>query len=80
MYLLVAASKALPSANITVNAVYSVARSLATMVVIFHISKKRDLRRVVDVSVSEVNFKRPTPQNSVPIIEHQSSDENDACL
>ena len=49
------------------------------MVEIFHPSQKRYLHGVVDVPVSELNFKRPTPKNSVAILEIQSSDENDAC-
>ena len=34
---------------------------------------------MVDVSVSEVILKRPTPKNSVAILECESLDENDAC-
>ena len=48
------------------------------MVEIFRLSQNRDLRKVVDVSVSEVIFKRHTFKNSVAIIDRQSLDENDA--
>ena len=77
--LLVAGSKALYSANITAFAVYSVARSSMMMVEIFRPSQNRDLRGVVSVLVSKVNFKRPTPENSVVIIEHWSLHDDDAC-
>ena len=49
------------------------------MAEIFCPSQKRDLRGVVAVSVFEVILKWPAPQNSVAILERQSSDENNAC-
>ena len=72
-------SKELSSANIIAHTVYSVARYATMMVEKFCPPQKRDSRGVVNVSVSKVNFKRPTPKKSVAILECQLSVENDAC-
>ena len=53
--------------------------SATKMVEIFRPSQKRDLREAMAMSVSKVYFKRPTPLNSVAIIERKLSNENDAC-
>ena len=74
-----AASKAHYSANITAHDFSSIARSAATMVGILRLSQKRDVRGVMYVSVYELIFKRPTPENSVAVLEHKSLDENNAC-
>ena len=74
------ASKNLFSDSIAAHEVSYVAWSAAMMLEISRLSQKQDLRGVVAVLVYKVNFKRPTPQNSVVIIECQSSDKKNACM
>ena len=62
------ANKALSASNITALAVSSVARSSMTMVEIFCPSQNLDSRGVVDVSVSEVNFKGLQPKIVSPFL------------
>ena len=73
-------SKALSLANITLHEVSSVSKSATTMVEILHLSQNWDSRGMVAVSVSEVNVQITTPENSVAILEHQSSYENNAYM
>ena len=53
--------------------------SNVTMMEIFLLSQKWDLRGPVAVLVSKVYFKRPTPENSVAILERQLLNEHNAC-